>query len=124
MSKKVPSVHAKHIDEIIDEIKVSGFGSEPAETLKTLVNRDVCLTDEQVALLLDKNCIPANLRHGRSTLDLHLLYNVYKQADDKTHFFALVAAINSCRIECSHCTNLLCEKRDPDFPLAEVKKQG
>jgi hypothetical protein len=108
MSKKVPDVYAKPFEEITDE-KSSGerkLQIDLIQALRKMVNSDVCLTDDQWDELFND------------------MWNHIDKPDYWTYFLGMVAAINSCRTECSHCTNLVCEKRDPDFPLAEVKRQG
>lgn len=72
--------------------------------LKTMVNSDVCLTYE---------------REERLFIDMW----GYLNNPNQTKLLAMVAAINSYRNECANCLNFGCKKRDPDFPLAEAKRQ-
>lgn len=71
---------------------------ELAETLKTMVNPDVCLT---------------NLQENELFTDM---LN-YLKNPDRTKLLAMVAVINSYRNECFNCLNNECDKRDSQYPL-------
>jgi hypothetical protein len=114
MSKKLPDVNAKPFDVAVDEIApqlnkmLDAKRTEDAQifdmgpldgrdglikTLKTMVNPDVCLTDEQQKRLF------TDMRE-------------YLKNPDQTKLLALVAVINSYRTECLQCLAKSCSLRD------------
>jgi hypothetical protein len=126
MSKKLPDVKAKPFGEAIESISprlnkmlnITPQHSDNAQIfdigplngrddlikiLKTMVNSDVCLTDE---------------REERLFIDMW----EYLKNPDQTKLFAMVSVINSYRNECANCLNAGCRKRDPHFPLKETPR--
>ena len=125
MSKRLPNVNAKPFEEALgivapklmkflldtntetDARGVFNFNpiegrDELAETLKTMVNADICLTNFQ------ENELSADMLN-------------YFKNPDRTKLLAIVAVINSYRNECANCLTSACGKRDTDFPVEAIQ---